>query len=265
MNFLSLSIVHSTYQDFLTKIENPEKKTLVFTPNPEILMRASTDREFLEILGKADYLTPDANGLYTASLIEEGSGFLMAILRTLFDKKSLREKYGELISGSNLTRDLVEYTIREKKKILMIDNYRITEPENDFEKKKMIIQEKLSELFAVRFPDLQIDITFDGEKAPEELAKLIEQENISYVFSCIGMKTQEERLIEIFSHLPETTKVVGLGVGSSFDYLLGLQKRAPVFLQKLWLEWFYRLVCDPRKRWRRIYTAVVEFPRMVKK
>jgi hypothetical protein len=106
-------------------------------------------------------------------LIEEGSRFFMAIVRTLFQKKSLREKYGELISGSNLTRDLVEHAIREKKKILMIDNYRITEPKNDFEKKKMEVQEKLSELFAMRFPNLQIDIAFDGEKTPEELAKLI--------------------------------------------------------------------------------------------
>lgn len=189
----------------------------------------------------------------------------MAIFQTFFDKKSLREKYGELISGSNLTRDLVEYAIREKKKILMIDNYRITEPKNEFEEKKMKIQGNLAELFATRFPDLQIDIAFDGEKTPEELAKIIEAENISYVFSCIGMKEQEKRLVEIFSSLPETTKVVGLGVGSSFDYLLGLQHRAPLIFQKLGLEWLYRLVCDPRRRWRRIYTAIVEFPRMIQK
>lgn len=187
----------------------------------------------------------------------------MAIVRTLFQKKSLREKYGELISGSNLTRDLVEHAIREKKKILMIDNYRITEPKNDFEKKKMEVQEKLSELFAMRFPNLQIDIAFDGEKTPEELAKLIEKENIAYVFSCIGMKEQEQRLLEIWSYLPETMRVVGLGVGSSFDYLLGLQHRAPVFFQKLGLEWLYRLALDPRKRWKRIVDAVWRFPRMV--
>jgi predicted DNA-binding protein with PD1-like motif len=51
-------------------------------------------------------------------------------------------------------------------------------------------------------------VVFDGEKTPEELAKLIEKENISYVFSCIGMKSQEARLIEIFDTLPEATKVV---------------------------------------------------------
>lgn len=145
----------------------------------------------------------------------------------------------------------------------MIDNYRITNPENEFEKKKMEIQSRLPELFRERFPYLSIHIVFDGEKTPLELAEIIQNQNISYIFSCIGMKTQEKRLIEIFDVLPENQKVVGLGVGSSFDYLLGLQVRAPLFFQKLGLEWLYRLILDPRKRWRRIYTAVVEFPRMI--
>jgi N-acetylglucosaminyldiphosphoundecaprenol N-acetyl-beta-D-mannosaminyltransferase len=263
MHFLSLSIIHSTYQDFLSRISDPEKKTLVFTPNPEILVRALTDRVFLDILKQANYLTPDAHGLYTASLIQEGSGFFMAGIRTFFQKKSLAKKYGELISGSSLTRDLVDIAIRAEKRVLMIDNYRITEPANAFEEKKMEVQRRLPELFAQRFPDLDIDIVLDGEKSPEELAELIQSQNISYVFSCIGMKTQEERLIEIFSHLPDAQQVVGLGVGSSFDYLLGLQTRAPVFLQKLGLEWLYRLIRSP-SRFRRIYTALVEFPRMVR-
>ena len=121
-------------------IKTPEKKTLVFTPNPEILLRASKDREFLDILKKADYLTPDANGLYTASLIQEGSGYISALFQTFVRQRKLREKYGERISGSTLTHDLIEYATREKKKILMIDNYRIKIAKNDFEKRKMEIQ-----------------------------------------------------------------------------------------------------------------------------
>ena len=77
------------------------------------------------------------------------------------------------------------------------------------------------------------------------------------------MKSQEQILVEIFDFLPDDQRVLGLGVGSSIDYLLGLQKRAPVFFQRLGLEWLYRLILEPRKRWRRIYTALVEFPRMI--
>jgi N-acetylglucosaminyldiphosphoundecaprenol N-acetyl-beta-D-mannosaminyltransferase len=146
----------------------------------------------------------------------------------------------------------------------MIDNYRITTPTNPFEIEKMRIQSDLPSLLNAKFPNLNITLIFDWEKTPIEIAELIRENNISYVFSCIGMKTQEQRLIEIFSRLPQEQRVVGLGVGASIDFLLWLQQRAPILFQKMGLEWLYRLMMEPRKRWRRIYTAVIEFPRMIK-
>jgi N-acetylglucosaminyldiphosphoundecaprenol N-acetyl-beta-D-mannosaminyltransferase len=146
----------------------------------------------------------------------------------------------------------------------MIDNYRITTPTNPFEVGKMRIQSDLPNLFKTRFPSLDVTLVFDWEKTPIEIAELIMANNITYVFSCIGMKTQEQRLIDIWSHLSVDQRVVWLWVGASIDFLLGLQRRAPVIFQSLGLEWLYRLMMEPRKRWRRIYAAVVEFPRMIK-
>jgi N-acetylglucosaminyldiphosphoundecaprenol N-acetyl-beta-D-mannosaminyltransferase len=145
----------------------------------------------------------------------------------------------------------------------MIDNYLITEPQNPFEVEKKSVQLKLRELFRERYPDLDITVVFDGGQSPEQLAALIQEQDISYAFSCIGMCKQEQRLIEIWAHLPNSLPVVGLGVGSSFDYLLGLQKRAPIFVQKLGLEWLYRLALSPRARWHRIVDAFYRFPRMI--
>jgi exopolysaccharide biosynthesis WecB/TagA/CpsF family protein len=79
------------------------------------------------------------------------------------------------------------------------------------------------------------------------------------------MKVQEKLLIDIFFHLPEEQKVVGLGVGASIDFLLGLQKRAPMIFQKLGLEWFYRLITQPKIRAKRIWDALYHFPRLIKK
>lgn len=264
MQFLWLSLYQWTYVSFLKLIKNPQDKTIVFTPNPEILLRTSRDPEFLEILKQANYLTPDANGLYVWAQMLEGKSFLLAGFRTFFSKKSLREKYGELIQGSNLTKDLVEYSIQKKKKVIMIDTPRVTSADSSFGKKKMDIQSKFQELFHQKFPGLEIIPFFDTENSPEEIAQIIQKEQISYVFSCIGMKIQEQRLLEIFEYIPDGFPVVWLWVGSSFDYLLGLQKRAPLVFQKLWLEWLYRLALEPRKRWRRIWDAIYEFPKMVR-
>ena len=42
-----------------------------------------------------------------------------------------------------------------------------------------------------------------------------------------------------------------MGVGGSFDVISGKVKRAPLFMQKIGLEWFYRFIQEPRRMWRR--------------
>lgn len=263
MHILWLNIYKGKYSEFFEHIKTPQKPILVFTPNPEILVRANEDTDFYLDLKKADYLTPDANGLYTASLIQDWSSYFSALLSTFFWKKKNELQYGELIRGSSLTFDLVDAAMTAGEGIMMIDNYRIKNPTNAFEVKKKEVQARLPELFLEVFPNLQVDIIFDNELSPPEIAERIIQKDVRYVFSCIGMKYQEHRLVEIFSHLPQTTKVVGLGVGSSFDYLLWLQKRAPEIFQKLGLEWLYRLIQDPFWRWKRIKTALIDFPKLI--
>ena len=44
---------------------------------------------------------------------------------------------------------------------------------------------------------------------------------------------------------------IGLCVGASLDFLTGKQRRAPGFVQRLSLEWLYRLVSSPGRMWRR--------------
>ena len=42
-----------------------------------------------------------------------------------------------------------------------------------------------------------------------------------------------------------------MGVGGSFDVVAGKVKRAPIWMQKFGLEWFYRLIQEPRRMWKR--------------
>jgi N-acetylglucosaminyldiphosphoundecaprenol N-acetyl-beta-D-mannosaminyltransferase len=44
---------------------------------------------------------------------------------------------------------------------------------------------------------------------------------------------------------------VGLCIGASIDFLLGDQRRAPVWMRRAGLEWAYRLASDPKRLWRR--------------
>jgi N-acetylglucosaminyldiphosphoundecaprenol N-acetyl-beta-D-mannosaminyltransferase len=42
-----------------------------------------------------------------------------------------------------------------------------------------------------------------------------------------------------------------MGVGCSFDVVAGVTKRAPVWMQRAGLEWFFRFLCEPRRMWKR--------------
>jgi N-acetylglucosaminyldiphosphoundecaprenol N-acetyl-beta-D-mannosaminyltransferase len=42
-----------------------------------------------------------------------------------------------------------------------------------------------------------------------------------------------------------------LGVGAAFDFLAGSKRQAPALMQRLGLEWLFRLVTEPRRLWRR--------------
>lgn len=67
---------------------------------------------------------------------------------------------------------------------------------------------------------------------------------------------------EIFLHQHrEALKSVNfiMGVGGSFDVLAGKTKRAPVWMQKAGLEWFYRFMQEPKRMWKRYLVGNTKF------
>jgi len=77
------------------------------------------------------------------------------------------------------------------------------------------------------------------------------------VFLAVGMPQQEILANHIADH-PQA-RGVGLCIGASIDFLTGQQRRAPVWLQKVGLEWLYRLLSDPQRLARRY---LIECPRI---
>lgn len=54
-----------------------------------------------------------------------------------------------------------------------------------------------------------------------------------------------------------------MGVGGSFDVFSGKIKRAPVLLQKIGMEWFFRFIQDPRRMWKRYLVGNSKFITLV--
>jgi N-acetylglucosaminyldiphosphoundecaprenol N-acetyl-beta-D-mannosaminyltransferase len=77
------------------------------------------------------------------------------------------------------------------------------------------------------------------------------------VFIAVGRPQQEILASRIANH-PQA-RGVGLCIGASIDFLTGAQRRAPIWVQKVGLEWSYRLISDPQRFTRRY---LLESPRI---
>jgi N-acetylglucosaminyldiphosphoundecaprenol N-acetyl-beta-D-mannosaminyltransferase len=55
----------------------------------------------------------------------------------------------------------------------------------------------------------------------------------------------------MYAHVGRLDAQVLIGVGAAFDFLAGLKKQAPRWMQRSGLEWLFRLSTEPRRLWRR--------------
>lgn len=78
----------------------------------------------------------------------------------------------------------------------------------------------------------------------------------------LGAPKQEKWIAKNLAKMPSVK--VAIGVGGAFDLLSGRLRRAPVFMQKMGLEWLWRLTLEPH-RLPRIFKALVTFPFLVLK
>jgi N-acetylglucosaminyldiphosphoundecaprenol N-acetyl-beta-D-mannosaminyltransferase len=100
-------------------------------------------------------------------------------------------------------------------------------------------------------PSLQIAGTYAGSPAPraeDEIIEHVRDAQADILCVAYGAPAQELWIARNLSRLPVA---VAMGVGGAYDFLSGRQLRAPLFMQRLGLEWLYRLYRQPW-RWRRM-------------
>ena len=93
------------------------------------------------------------------------------------------------------------------------------------------------------------------EKEDELTIKAINKSNPDFVWVGLGAPKQEKWMA---AHQGKITGLM-VGVGAGFDYFAGNIKRAPEWMQKLNLEWFYRLMQEPRRLFKRYLITNTKF------
>ena len=199
----------------------------VFTPNPEICLKAESDEHYREVLNFGSINIPDGVGLkYGAKILSQ----------TLKNKTC----------GSDLTKEILSSL--KPSKVYIISRRDALSQKAD-----------LYNLFKNKFPDTKFKVGFLDKAKPFDCDNIINEINVfepQILFVCLGAPNQEIWISKFLKFLPCVN--AALAVGCSFDFLTGKIKRAPEMMRNFGLEWLYRLYQEPQ-RLNRIKNATVIF------
>lgn len=107
------------------------------------------------------------------------------------------------------------------------------------------------ENFKAKYPELSVAGYRNGYYAKEEehvIAEMIRDSKADMLFVGFSSPMKEKFLNK---WIPVMKVPFSMGVGGSFDIVAGKTKRAPVWMQETGLEWFYRVMQEPRRMWKR--------------
>lgn len=227
-------IYKESKEKYFNKLKSDLKnnyKKFIITVNPESLVNATKDKELNKML-------LDEN----VSLVPDGIAVVKAC-------KILDIDVTERIAGIDIAEYLIEECNKQKKSL-----YLLGAKEEVIESLVKKIKKEYKNINLLGYSNGYVK---DKDKVFKEIIKL--KPDVCLV--ALGIPHQEKL---IYKHLEKFNKGIFVGVGGSFDVMSGTKKRAPKIFIKLNLEWFYRILCEP-KRLKRFWDNNIKFIFKIKK
>jgi N-acetylglucosaminyldiphosphoundecaprenol N-acetyl-beta-D-mannosaminyltransferase len=199
------------------------KPSYAITPNVDHLVKLQQDADFRKIYSGASLVLADGVPLLWAA------GFLGTPLK-------------EKVSGSDLVPELCEASAKKGHKLFLLGG-------------RPGAADKAKEVLERRYPSIRIVGTccppVGFEKNQEESRKIDEAIRTAapdIVLVGLGAPKQEKWIHQNSQRLEIP---VSIGVGVTFEFIANMVQRAPKWMQSVGLEWFWRLVMEPKRLWRR--------------
>lgn len=203
----------------------------IVTANAEIIYQASKNEKMRHVINNAQMVTADGSGVVWAS-------------------HQLGEPLKQRVTGIDLVNSICEQSAKDKWKIYILGS-------------APGVAAAAAVNIRNKFPGCNIVGTHHGyfnAKEEKQILAELEQLKPDVLFVALGAPKQEYWIAD---HLAELGIPVGMGIGGSMDVLSGNVKRAPKWMQKMSLEWLYRLLIQPT-RFKRVL-ALPKFMLAVKK
>jgi N-acetylglucosaminyldiphosphoundecaprenol N-acetyl-beta-D-mannosaminyltransferase len=209
--------------DITTRIKSRASVNLIHFLNVAKVVRAHTDQMLTDALWDGDLVLADGKPLISFG-------------------KLLGMNVPERVNGTNLMLDLFRVSANEGFSVYLLGA-------------KQHVLERCVVNILKMYPKLRIAGYRNGyfkKDATDDVINLINTTSPDILF--IGMSTPQKEFFA-FENRKKFDVPIVQGVGGSFDVIAGLVKRAPVWMQDCGLEWFFRVLQEPKRMfWRYIST-----------
>jgi N-acetylglucosaminyldiphosphoundecaprenol N-acetyl-beta-D-mannosaminyltransferase len=196
-----------------------DKRGYLCTVNVAILMMMRKDRRLQAFVDRAGIVVADGQPLIWSS------GWL-------------NRRLPERVAGVELVDGLCEMAAREGYGVYLLGG-------------KQEVAEKVAQTLTERYPGLIVSGVADGYFGADEAAArahAVAASGAKILIVAMGVPRQEIFVEEQWDAL---NVPFAIPVGGSFDVIAGLRSRAPKFVQKVGMEWAYRMVQEPRRLFKR--------------
>lgn len=223
-NVLGFYIDNMDMSEVLDRVEafiiegGPHQHVVV---NVDKLVKAHRDPNLKNIINQCDLINADGMPVVWASRL-------------------LGEGLKERVAGIDLFIKLVERSEEKGWRVYLLGA-------------RESVVSKIVSLLREKHPSLKIAGYRNGywtEEEESDVAKTIKSEKPDILFVAMNSPKKEEFL---GAYLKDMQVPFAMGVGGSFDVVAGIVKRAPVWMQRTGLEWFYRFLQEPRRMFKRYF------------
>ena len=185
----------------------------VVTPNPEFILAAERDPEFLRVLNGADLVLADGVGV-------------------LYSSKILGTPLKGRVPGIEFAEDMLACLDQMGGRLYLLGA-------------KPGVAQEAGRRILERYPDITLCGTHDGYFKDEQAVLLeVAAARPDLLFVCLGAPKQEKWMARWGKH---TGARLAIGLGGALDVMAGTVERAPESWRKLGLEWAYRLKKEPQR------------------
>lgn len=229
VSVLNVEIDNISQEDLLAQL----KRGVLITPNVDQMVKLQTDREFYEIVKRAEWVVCDSKILFLCAQMT---------------KTPLKEA----IPGSSFFTLFYEYHQNDEDcRIFLLGAM------DGVAQKAM---ERINERMGRRMVVGAYSPTYGFEKKQEENERIYEMINASganVVLVGVGCPKQEKWIDAHKEKMPGVN--LWMALGATIDFEAGNVRRAPKIFQRLYLEWFYRFLQEPKRMYKRYFVDDPKF------